>query len=264
MKKFRLVVLLSIVLVILLAFNAAAQSVNLNQAMKPFWDLIKYLFITLPSNSFKLAYFKFILFLICGTAYLIIVRKLPFMHDADESAKKRGDILAWLLALASVVFIPDKAVQFMLKEWGMFATIFLGVALPVLIFLAFANKDTKARGIAMIVGGALLLIFGGLLTGVPGAGWMVVAAFISMIIGGILLLGANNGWFPTAGAGGDPHAPHGPAAPADPHAPAAPAGAPGGGQNRVENILREMSGLTPEEFVELNQQLQQRAQQRGS
>jgi len=253
MKKLRNLVLISILFVILYATFASAQ-VNINQAMKPFWDLIKYFFVTLPGDrTFKYAYFKFLLFLILGAALLILMRNAPFLQKADDTAKKRGDLLAWFFALAGVVAIPQKALEFMFNEFGMFSTILLGVALPTLLFIAFANNDTKARGWAMLIGGVLLGVFGGMFAkGTPGAGWLVIAGVISGIIGIIMIAGASTrlGWFPTSGAATPPK----PAAP--PGTPGAtPAGTPGAAPTGTTPPPATLGGGPT--FQQINQALDQ-------
>jgi hypothetical protein len=265
MRKYRYFVLISVLLVILAAGAVSAQ-VNMNNAMKPFWDLIKYLFITLPgTTSLKYAYFKFILFLISGCAFMILMRNAPFLKEADETAKKRGDLLAWFFALAGVVSIPQKALEFMFKEFGMFTTILLGVALPTLLFIAFANKDGKARGIITAVGGALILVFGFIFT----EPWLITAGVIAIVVGLVIFFGtANLGWFPTSGAEHGDHAPaahapgaHDAAAPPGAHAPAAPANTPA--TNPVIAMFQQADPQTQAQFLQWIQE-QAAAQQGGA
>jgi hypothetical protein len=252
-------------LVILGAGFVSAQNINFNQAFKPFWDFIKYIFVDIQRNaSLKVAVFKFVLFLISGSLFLIIVRKLPFLKDADDTAKKRADMLAWFLALGGVFALPTPTVEFMLNEFGMFIAVILGVALPVLLFFQMSNQNPVWRGVGMIVGGIALMIFS-----IWFGSFLTFAGLIAVIIGVIMLVGglthvlpaeAGGGGHAPAGGGGGGHAP-GPAAPAGGHQPG-PA-APAANDNRVNDILNRMQQLSVEEFAELNQLLQQRYSQRG-
>ncbi len=124
----------------------------------PFWDLIDYLFNYLPSNSSTQgAYFKFLLWIMFFSLYVVLVRKLDIFKRAEQ--RKQGNIVAMILSLMTVLLMPNTILVAIFTSYSYLGALVLTFVLPITIIFYTRNMDYRVRAGSQILGGFFLVAF---------------------------------------------------------------------------------------------------------
>ncbi len=177
-------------------FSVSVNALNFVQSFQPFWNLINYLLNVLPSGATKFVFYKFLIWMIMAVLLMILIPKLPFIKEGDETAKKNGKVLAWVLALMMSLAIPNIILDLIFTQYAFFGAFFLMAIVPALIFAATDKAGTRLRGFAFFVAGLTILLF---TTFAQQAGWitftqtmidwLMIAGGIMMIVGAVMIIG---------------------------------------------------------------------------